>query len=87
MVASGESAEENLLHNDLADHASALVGVAVVPVGTGGGELGGVLLAGGVQQVVAGQGISVDAGLRGESGKGGRVSTVGTEGKWVTKTR
>lgn len=52
-----------LLHNDLADHAGTLVGLAVVAVLAGGVELGGGLLAGGVQVVLMGQGISVHAGL------------------------
>lgn len=53
-----------LLHNDLADHAGTLVGLAVVAVAASGGELGGELLAGGVEQVVSADGVSAHAGLQ-----------------------
>jgi hypothetical protein len=42
----------NLLHNDLADHAGSLVGLAVVAVLAGSVELGGVALSGSVQVVI-----------------------------------
>merc|ERR1719443_196069 len=50
-----------LLDDDAADHAGALVGLAVVPVLTGNVELGGVLLAGGVEEVLRGELVDVDA--------------------------
>merc|ERR1719443_456838 len=50
-----------LLDDDAADHAGALVGPAVVPVLTGNVELGGVLLAGGVEEVLRGELVDVDA--------------------------
>lgn len=92
---------QRLLHNDLADHASAcagradktidemlmaymsmsascmcgdtrdiqltLVGLAVVAVCAGGGQLHAVGLAGGVHQVILGDGISVHASLQVEA--------------------
>merc|ERR1719443_1658314 len=50
-----------LLDDDAADHAGALVGLAVVTVLTGNVELGGVLLAGGVEEVLRGELVDVDA--------------------------
>ena len=52
-----------LLDKDLSGHAGTLVGLAVHSVGAGGGQLDGVLLAGGVEKVRAGDGISVNSGL------------------------
>ena len=52
-----------LLDNDLSDHASTLVGLAVHAIGAGGGQLDRVLLAGGIEQVGAGDGVGVDSGL------------------------
>ena len=52
----------NLLDDDGALHAGALVGLAVVAVGAGGVELVGHLLAGAVEVVLVGDGIGVDAG-------------------------
>eukprot|EP00951_Prasinocladus_malaysianus_P047150 scaffold649143_cov43-Prasinocladus_malaysianus.AAC.1 len=47
-----------LVDSDLANHAGALVGLAVVAVGAGGVELDAVGLAGGVQQVLAGDSVN-----------------------------
>lgn len=58
------------LHDDLALHASALVGLAVVLVGTGGVELGGHALSGGVQVLLAAEILHVHAGLRSGGGQG-----------------
>ena len=52
----------NLLDDDGALHAGALVGLAVVAVGAGGVELVGHLLAGAVEVVLVGDGVGVDAG-------------------------
>lgn len=53
-----------LLHNDLASHAGALVGLAVVAVLSRLGELAGHLLARSVQVILVGQRFSVDAALQ-----------------------
>lgn len=52
----------NLLDDDGALHAGALVGLAVVAVGAGGVELVGHLLAGAVEVILVGDGVGVDAG-------------------------
>lgn len=52
----------NLLDDDGALHAGALVGLAVVAVGAGGVELVGHLLARAVEVVLVGDGVGVDAG-------------------------
>ncbi len=63
----------NLLHNDLAGHASALVRLAVVAVLSGGVKLGGHSLSGGVQVVLVAKLVSAGARLHtdGQTSKSG----------------
>lgn len=62
---------ECLLHDDLADHLGGLVGLAVVVVGASLVEGHDVLVAGGVEVVLGGDGISINASLGGEKGRNG----------------
>jgi sorbitol-specific phosphotransferase system component IIBC len=71
----------NLLDNDLALHASTLVGLAVVAVLASGGELGGHLLSRGVQVVLVAQSVGVLAGLQGSTGNiGHKLSEIAQTG-------
>lgn len=67
-----------LLHDDLADHAGALVGLAEVAVLASGVKLGGVALPGSVQVVVVGQSVGVHASLRDKQQQQGRDA-----GSWL----
>ena len=57
------------LHDDLANHARALVGFAVVAIGAGGLEGGRHLLALGVEVVLVRESLNVDAGLGGHTAR------------------